>query len=388
MQVYKAYFKVIKKNLVSLLVYLGLFLIIAGIIGSMLIGQTSAQFSETKSRIAVINNDGNTPFSDGLVKYLAANANIINIKDNREGIQDALFYGDVSYVLKIPKGFSQSFLSDRDVHLEKSVSAYSSETANVDLMVNRYLNLSQLYVQGTPGIDKSELVKNVLSDLKVKSKVDYDADIKQKNTANLANYFRIIAFSILGILISGITAVMMSFNEENFSKRNRCSPVSPVTMNLQMVLANATFALVVWAVLCVFIFIMYGHFTFSSGILLLCINALVFTIASLGIGFLAGKFIKNRTVESAVTNVITLGISFISGVFVSQELLGHTVLTMASFTPGYWYVKAVNDIGNISVFSGANLTPVFYSMLIQLGFAAAFIVIALMIAKQRARTAS
>jgi ABC-2 type transport system permease protein len=128
---------------------------------------------------------------------------------------------------------------------------------------------------------------------------------------------------------------------------------------------------------------MFGHAAMNPGILLLCLNALIFTIVCLSIGFLAGKYIKSGVAQSAFTNVVSLGVSFISGVFVEQELLGDTVLKIASFTPGYWYVRAVSAIRNLSAYSLGNITPVFYDMLIQLGFAAAFVIIALVSAKQK-----
>ena len=159
--------------------------------------------------------------------------------------------------------------------------------------------------------------------------------------------------------------------------------MSAGSMNLQMVLANATLAVAVWAVACAAIFIAYGSFTFSAGIALMCLNVMVFTIASLSIGFLAGKFVKDHIAQAALTNVISLGTSFICGVFVSQNLLGKTVLQIASFTPGYWYIKAVGDISGLENFSAGSLTPVVYSMLIQLGFAAVFILIALTASRQK-----
>jgi len=133
-------------------------------------------------------------------------------------------------------------------------------------------------------------------------------------------------------------------------------------------------------------FIMYGGVTLNEGTILLCLNALVFTFTALSIGFLAGKFIRSLGAQAAIANVVSLGMSFISGVFVDQELLGKTVLNIASFTPSYWYVKAVGDIRSTVEFSAQNVAPIVNSMLIQLGFAAALLIIALAVSKQRRRS--
>ncbi len=385
MQVFKAYFKIMLRHKVSLLIYLAVFFIVSVLISSSMKGQTSAQFSEAKSNIAIINEDGDSALTKGLTDYLDSNATLVAIKDNTEDIQDALFYGNVDYVLRIPKGFAQSFLSGKeDVTVQKTAPTLSAASASVDLLVNKYLNLAELYTKNMPGINAEEVASYVLRDLKITSQADFAADAKQTATDNLSLYFQIIAYSILAMMITGVTTTMMSFNEKYFNMRNQCSPLSMKSVNLQIVLANAFFAFAVWVSMCAFTFIMYGQFVLSSGTALLCINALVFTVASLGIGFLAGKFVSSHVEQSAVTNVVALGMSFISGVFVSQHLLGDSVLKIASFTPAYWYIKALNDIRNIPDYSVVSITPALNCMLIELGFAAAFIVLALALSRKTA----
>jgi ABC-2 type transport system permease protein len=201
------------------------------------------------------------------------------------------------------------------------------------------------------------------------------------DTNYMTYYFNYLAYAILGVMIMGVTSFMMAFNDTDLANRNQCSPLKPLNMNLQVLLGNAAFAAAVWAAMCAMVFLIYGRLPVNSGTALLCLNALVITIVALSIGFLAGKFIRNPGVQSAVTNVVALGISFISGVFVPQELLGSTVLGIARFTPTYWYVKAVGDIRDIVTFNFQSVLPVLYSMLIQLGFAAAIFTLALVLAK-------
>jgi ABC-2 type transport system permease protein len=385
MQVFKAYFKIMRKHKVSLLIYLAVFFIVSVLISSSLKGQTSAEFNEAKSNVAIINEDGDSAISKGLTDYLSSRAVIVPIRDDAEDIQDALFYGNVDYVLRIPKGFAQGFMSgDGSAAVQKTVHSTSAAGVDIDIMVNKYLNMSALYANNVPSIKAEDISANVLRDLKITSQADFAADEKQTATDNLSLYFQIIAYSILAMMITGVTTTMMSFNEKFFSMRNKCSPISIKNVNLQMVLANAFFALAVWVLMCLFTFIMYGQFVVSAGIALLCLNALVFTVASLGIGFLAGKFVKNNLIQSAVTNVVSLGMSFISGVFVSQHWLSASVQKIASFTPAYWYIKAVDNIKSLPDYSSVSITPALNCMLIELGFAAAFIVLALALSKKTA----
>jgi ABC-2 type transport system permease protein len=135
-------------------------------------------------------------------------------------------------------------------------------------------------------------------------------------------------------------------------------------------------------------YILSGQKGIGPNLLLLYLNTLVFSITALSIAFLAGKFIKGYGAQSAVANVLSLGLSFISGIFVPQFLLGETVLKIASFTPTYWYIKAVEAIKDLSVYSFTNLKPVFADMLIQLAFAAACFIIALVASKQKRQNAN
>ncbi len=43
---------------------------------------------------------------------------------------------------------------------------------------------------------------------------------------------------------------MLVFSKTDLAKRSMCSPLSPTKMNLQMFLGNATFAAIVWLLIC------------------------------------------------------------------------------------------------------------------------------------------
>lgn len=386
MQVFKAYFKILKSRIVGIMIYFLVFIALALIITSALAGSggTATAFTASKSYIAFYNMDQDSVFVDGMKDYLGKNASIVDIPDEPQRIQDALFYGQIVYVLRVPKGFTQDFLSGKsDITLERTSAAGSVSSVYMDSLVNKYLNAAALYVKYVPGITQSQIIQNADKDLAVQTDVTLNTYTKPSSTVSMSYYFQYFAYVILAVMLMGVTSFMMVFNEPELRNRNLCSPLKPSKMNFQIVLGNATFGFVAWAVLCAVVFLLYNKGTYDTGTVLLCLNALAFTIVGLAIGFLAGKFIKSHNVQAAVTNVISLGICFISGVFVNQELLGKTVLSIASFTPGYWYVKAVNDIRNMTAFNAQSIAPVIYSMLIQLGFALALIVIAMVVTKQK-----
>jgi ABC-2 type transport system permease protein len=153
-----------------------------------------------------------------------------------------------------------------------------------------------------------------------------------------------------------------------------------------MILGNVSFAVITWFIMIFASFVMNGSYMFTVNGQLLLLNSFVFTMAALSISFLIGNLVKSRGAMSAAANVVSLGSCFIGGVMVPQALLGKTVLKIASFTPAYWYVRANNQIVNITSYNMSNLQPVIICMLIILGFAAAFLAVTISVIKQK-RTA-
>lgn len=81
--------------------------------------------------------------------------------------------------------------------------------------------------------------------------------------------------------------------------------------------------------------------------------------------------------------MVTLSASFLSGVFVPQSLLGNQVQRIASFLPTHWYVRAIDALSPGLAPGATALAYSRESVLIQLGFCAAFLALALLGAKRR-----
>jgi ABC-2 type transport system permease protein len=105
------------------------------------------------------------------------------------------------------------------------------------------------------------------------------------------------------------------------------------------------------------------------------------------IAFLLAQFTLKKEAYIALSNIISLGLSFISGAFVPQFLLSEGVLTLARFTPTYWFVKANNTIAEATV-SGEVLKNILGYIGIEFLFTLAFFVLSLAIAKSNRRKES
>jgi ABC-2 type transport system permease protein len=383
MQVFKLCLKILKKNIPSMLIYLIIFMVVSLIMSSATASdqQKDNIFTTVKSDIVFISEE-TSPLIDGLKNELGKIANFIEIPDETEALQDALYFRSVSYILRIPKGFTESFISGENVHLEKTTIPNSIGNTYIDLSINKYLNTAKLYIQHMNNITQESLSEYLQSDLAISTSVEMQTNSNYTKKHTLINYFfNYLSYTLISVLILGMSTLMLVFNNNDLKRRNVCSPLSANTVNMQFILATLLFTLVSWLVMVIFCFIFNYRDSFNNNTVYFIVNSFVFAICGASISFLIGNLVKSREAISAVSNVVTLGTSFISGVFVPQEFLGDTVLKIASFTPTYWYVDANNRIAELTQFDITHMEPVLRNMLIQFGFALAFFAIALVIAK-------
>lgn len=384
MQVYKAFFKIIQKNRGQILIYLVVFMVLALLLTNTYNPPQDTDFSKVKVNIAFINNDSDSQLVAGLKTYLGENANLVDLPDDTQKLQDALFFREVEYILRVPAGFTEAMLSGQNVQLEKTTVPDSTSNVYMDLLINKYLNTAQTYTTYMPGLSQADLTEYLARDLAEQSQVTLISNGSHSANAEKSGYyFNYLSYSMFAILILGVSSVMLVFNDTDLKRRNLCSPIRSATINFQMILGNLSFAILTWLVLISASFVMYGSFMFTPPGLLLLLNSFVFTLAALSISYLIGNLVKSRGAMSAVANVFALGTSFISGVFVPQELLGDNVLTIASFTPTYWYIKANNEIAAAVSFNADNLQSIFTSMVLVLAFGMAVLGVTLVLIKQR-----
>jgi ABC-2 type transport system permease protein len=384
MQVYKAFFKVIYKNLSQIMIYVAVFLGLMLLLTKTYTNPVNTNFKETKVNIVFINNDTNSRLIVGLKDYLSQNANLINIPDNTKKLQDALFFRQVEYIVKVPEGFTEGLLSGKILTVEKTAVPNSTSELYMDTIINKYLNTLNTYTSNLDNLSEEQLLSFIDKDLAQKAEVkinNSEGDISKNEKSSY--FFNYLSYTVFSILILGVCSVMIVFNNRDLKKRNLCSPVKLRNMNFQMILGNFSYAILIWLLLILTSFIMFGSFMFTGKGLLFMLNSFVFTLAALSISFLIGNVLTSKNAMSAAANVVSLGSSFISGVFVPQAFLGKPVLTIASFTPTYWYVKSNNSISNMANFSMENLTPIFFNILIVIGFAVAVLAVTLVVIKQK-----
>lgn len=384
MQVYKLCIKIIKKNIPIMLIYIFIYLAVSMIVTVSASSPKDAgkEFVIEKANIALI-SDEDSPLIRGLKNELVKSANFIDLPDEKETLQDALFFREVVYILRIPEGFTQKFMAGEEALLEKNSIPDSTKSAYIDIAVDKYLNTARFCLDTMGDITQESLVQ-YLEDI-----LSQEADVKlmpaqaKTDVYGIAFSFNYMAYSLSSVLVLGMAAIMTAFNNRDLRNRVSCSPVKETAANLQIFLASLTFAGAAWLTQIVFSFFFDLENVLTMNTVFFLLSSLVFTVCGTAMGFLIGSVVKGNEAISAVTNVVVLGSCFISGVFVPAELLGETTLKIASFTPAYWFVKANNQIARLSQFDFSNINPVLSDLAVILCFATAFFALSLVLRKTK-----
>lgn len=385
MQVFKVSMKVLKRNYPSILIYLGIFLGLSLLFASQGSQQEEeyTSFETVKTPVAVFAEE-DTPLVRGFIENLRETAEIKELKDEEATISDALYFRVVTYVIRIPEGFTETFMGQEEVMMEIETIPGSAGNTYTDLAVNSFFQTAALYLAADETLTEEALVEETVSALSERTPVEVKSQNQQKEDGYAKFYFNYMSYSLVSILVLGTSLIMLVWKDKDLYERTEVSPLKRESISLQKYLALGVFTLLTWVVLNGAYFVVNTQSTLDLRTLLHMGNSVVFAFTAMGMSFLIGTLLKSRNAISAVSNVVSLGPSFISGVFVPQELLGSGVLSMARVTPTYWYVTANNRIASIGTLQEAKTQSVFTFMLIVFGFGLLFFILS-SLAGRRAR---
>lgn len=376
MTVFKNYFKVLKKFLPLIIMYVGICIGVTLLVNGVSSSGTN-EFTETKLNVAIFNDDDSI-ISKTFEKHIKETSNVIDINRNKTSFEDAIFERAVDVIIVIPKNYYNDFKNNSDVKIDITTVPDSYRWRYAEMSLNRFWTIVKTYSDLKMTDEKiNELVMNDLkSDTSVKI---LNKDIDKLSQANY--YYNYINYGGLAILIYGIGTIMIVFNEEKIKKRTIISPKTSSNINKSLYFGNMCFSLVVWLIFVIISFILYGKIMLTNNGLLLILNSFIFFIAGLSISFLISTFINKKEAVSGMVNIIALGSSFISGAFVPQSALSEGVLNASKILPSYWYITNNNNIASLSTINYKTLSPIIENMIIMIIFSIIFITLTLIINK-------
>lgn len=380
MTVFKTFWKIINKYKGTIILYTVMLIFFGGI--QISTNDTGTTFVDSKPDILIINKDEEIGITKNLVDYLKQNSNIINVKNNEEAINDAIFYRDVNYVIYIPENYRQDVLNGLNPEINiKSTGDYSASLA--EMMLSRYVQIQNIYKDNIQNED--ELIEAINNNLSKKSSVEITSKLDTSKMTKVTSYFNFASYSIMAVVIFIICLVLSSFHEKTVNKRTIISSMNYKEHNRLILFASFMYSVIVWFLYVILGLILLGDIIFTARGFMYILNTFVFTFCALTIALLISTVVSNKNAVNGIVNVVALGSAFLCGAFVPAELLPKTVLNIAHILPAYWYINSNDLLKTMETINFETLKPVFNNMLVTLVFAILFIIINNIISKRKQR---
>ena len=378
MIVFNAFFKVVKKYIGVIILYTVMLISFGSI--NYATNNEDMTFSNRLPDILIINNDEEVGLTKNLINYLKENANVLDIENNEEKINDAIFYREVNYVIYIPKNYRIDTLNKLNPTLDiKSANDYDS--AYTSMLLTRYLNVQNTYLKYTN--NENELINSINNNLSYKTNIEITSKLDTSKLTKTSRFFNFASYSIMAVIIYIICLVISSFNKDVVKKRTIISSMNYKKYNKYILLSSFLYSSIIWLLYVILSFVIVGSSMFSLRGLIYILNTFIFSFVALTLALLISNLIKSKGAISGIVNVIALGQAFLCGAFIPSEFLGENIIKYSKILPAYWYNNSNDLLSTIEVINMVNLKPILINMMVLVIFAIIFIVINNIVSKRR-----
>ena len=378
MIVFNAFFKVVKKYIDVIILYTVMLISFGSI--NYATNNEDMTFSNRLPDILIINNDEEVGLTKNLINYLKENANVLDIENDEEKINDAIFYREVNYVIYIPKNYRVDTLNKLNPTIDiKSANDYDS--AYTSMLLTRYLNVQNTYLKYTN--NENELINSINNNLSYKTNIEITSKLDTSKLTKISRFFNFASYSIMAVIIYIICLVISSFNKDVVKKRTIISSMNYKKYNKYILLSSFIYSSIIWILYVILSFIIIGSSMFSLRGLIYILNTFIFSFVALTLALLISNLIKSKGAISGIVNVIALGQAFLCGAFIPSEFLGENIIKYSKILPAYWYNNSNDLLSTIEVINIVNLKPILLNMIVLVIFAIIFIVINNIVSKHR-----
>ena len=378
MTVFKTFLKILNKNKFIIILYTMFLIFFGGF--NMQTSENNTNFVASKPDIMIVNYDEEKGITKDLIKYIEENSNVVDLKNNEDAINDALFYRDVNYVIYIPKNYNKDFMDGKNPEIEiKSTGDYQSSFA--EMLLSRYIKVANIYQKSINS--EEELISKINETLSKKSEVEITSKLDTNILSKATFYYNFANYSIMACLIYVICLILASFKDIKIQKRTIISSTNYKTLNRKILLSNSLFSIILWMIYVVLSFILVGDIMFSIHGIFYLINSFVFTICATTIALFIGNIVSNKSAISGIVNVIALGSSFLCGAFVPMEWLPDGVIKIAHILPSYYYISNNEVLKTLELINLNTIKPILLNIIIILSFSIVFIILTNIVSKRK-----
>ena len=377
-----------------------------GVVSMMTNDETNVTFNRTVTSIAIVDRDEESGhvFQHGLEQTLDDTAHIVHVSDTKRDLQDALASDQAKLIVIIPAGYAADFLQavrqGGSVPAVECATSYGSGTiAMANMQVTSFLNEVRTALASNPSDTVNAAIERVIDQRKTLPQVSVQAT-GEHNTMDdssivVTGYGMALStmiYPVMAVMTLAVGLVVSKFNAAYIRERLSASACSSLRINGQVMFACLVLALMTWMfysvlALAVAIPLRGGLAALGvTGIVLSLSAGLALTIMALAFGFMVGQFGQSANATNGIASVVSLTLTFLSSAWIPVSLMPEAMVTLAKFTPGWWYVQAVYQS-----FGGRTISTVQppdwfgwgTSIAVLLLFAAAFVCIGLAVGRLR-----
>lgn len=380
MQVFRTFYKIIKKNVGQIIMYIVIFAVLAIMFSYSGKENETAMFQTSKVKVTVIDHD-HSMYSKGIIDFLKEQHEYVELEDKKEILQDAIFNRVTEYILMIPEGFEAHIKTGEMENLIRNVKIPNSYSGTyVDHQIDQYLTILRSYT--VAGYSEAEVVKETKDTVNIGVEVALAKKTNETENPDWMFYFQYLPYILISIMIVAMGPILIVFYQKELNRRMLASAMSNRKKNLQLVTGCITFAIGLWVLLIGMAVVLYkDDITSYKGIWAIG-NSFVFLVISMLLSYICTMYVKSQQTLAMIGNVVALGLCFLSGVFVPQEIMGDTAIAIGRFLPSYWYIRALNAIISYSG-KEEQMREIGTAVGIQIMFVIAMFALAMVLSKMR-----
>ncbi|MCI1210623.1 ABC transporter permease [Bifidobacterium tibiigranuli] len=381
-------------------------------------------YAPRRAQVAVVDRDGNRGgVAQGLREYLSASADLIDVDDTTQSLQDAVTTNRVDYVLIIPNGYVCNF-ADKAAQGEaiEPLDTVTSYTSAVGAMANMrvqgfFASLRTAYlaqIAGANGVvagdiatanapaavtDMAKAVAQVVRTAKgpqartqVKV-VQAEGEASRYAKRVYASGLKFGGYPIVASMIMVISLVVGIFGLPETRRRASASPLKPLESSVSLLSACAVVGIgtaLYYLALCLGPVGYLGGDLAAIGagpVLMGAGTMLAYIVVAISIGFVLGQFGVSEGSANGFANIVGLIIVFTSGIWFDPSMMPATLIAIGKMLPGWWYADAIDRALGTGAYLGeaANVAGWASSTALMLLFAFALLCIGLAVGAVRRR---
>ena len=252
MTVFRGYLLIIKRNWGFIFIYTALFLLTMLIIQGETQKKEEKEFQRSRLKIAVVDEDGGI-LAEGLTNYLATLHEITEIGNAEGTLLEAIYYGEISSVIRIPRGVGEKW----EVQLTK-IPGYA-ESDYLKQQINLFLNQVQFCTEN--GYSMQEAFALVNQQLEEKSVRLLNLNGNQGKWESYYYIFRFLPYLSIAVLCLILSIPMNAYRKKEIRQRLQCSAVSLRRQTVEAMLAFLVVGIIFWAAM-IGVAIIFSKFSF------------------------------------------------------------------------------------------------------------------------------